>query len=72
MYNIPSNLNLVKRVITSKVEANRGHTRFILADNIVKVKSSYSKYIDMRYLILTDEESCLNICLLYTSDAADE
>ena len=61
MNNIPSNFNFVKRVITSKVEANRQHTRFVLADNLVKVKSSYSKYIDMRYLILTDEESCLNI-----------
>jgi hypothetical protein len=58
---IASNLNFVKRVITSKVEANRGHTRFILADNIVKVKFRHNKYIDMRYLILTDEESCLNI-----------
>jgi len=58
---IASNLNFVKRIITSKVPANKGHTRFVLADNFVKVKFRHNKYINMRYLILTDEESCLNI-----------
>ena len=53
---ITSNLNFVKRVITSKVEANKQHTRFILADNFIKVKSN-NKPINMRYLILTDEKS---------------
>ena len=53
---ITSNLNFVKRIITSKVEANRQHTRFVLADNFVKVKSN-NKPINMRYLILTDEKS---------------
>jgi len=59
MNNIPSNLNFVKR-ITSKVPANRQHTRFILADKIIKVRSN-NKLVDMRYVILTDEKGCLNI-----------
>jgi len=62
---IPSKQEFVNslslRKITSKVPANKGHTRIVLADNIVKVRSSYNKYIDMRYVILTDEESCLKI-----------
>jgi len=56
MNNIPSNLNFVKRVITSKVEANKGHTRFVLADNLIRLKSN-NKPINMRYIILTDEKS---------------
>jgi len=57
---ITSNLNFVKRVITSKVEANKGHTRFVLADKTIKVRSN-GKLVDMRYIILTDEKGCLNI-----------
>ena len=56
---ITSNLNFVKR-ITSKVPANKQHTRFILADKTIKVRSN-GKLIDMRYVILTDEKGCLNI-----------
>jgi len=56
MYSIASNQEVVKR-ISSKVEANKGHARFVLADNLVKVKSSNNKYINMRYVILTDEKS---------------
>jgi biotin operon repressor len=57
---IASNQEFVKR-ITSIVPANKGHTRYKLADKVIKVKM-HNKPVDMRYVIMTDKLE--NHCLL--------
>jgi len=50
--------NNLPHKITSKVEANKGHTRFILVDKYIQVRIHH-KCFKMRVVILTDKENTL-------------
>jgi len=53
------NSNLLPRKIISNVEANKGHTRFILVDKFIDVKMAKNKCFKMRVVMMTDKENWL-------------